>query len=115
MAKRPGVVPRTKATDAKHTGRVVPVEPLVLGQTDAAAFLGKSVSWLMEKRNLDLALIRAGEPTRGPRWYEWNGTPVYRASDLAKWFDAHAVERGQVHFRGNPTPDKSDAPAAAGA
>jgi hypothetical protein len=102
VAKKPGVVKRDRANAPPlKQGKVMPLEPLILGQADAALFLNRSVSWLMQKRDFDLALQNAGRPTEGPRWFTWGGTVAYRVKDLQDWFAAHATERGVVPWRGD--------------
>ncbi len=79
---------------------LAPVRPPVLTEPDAAAYLGKSQSWMRQRRFRDIALGRAGAEPEGPAWIQVESSILYRITDLDAWLALKTVERGQVEFRG---------------
>lgn len=76
------------------------LRPPVLTDRDAGQFLGKSQSWMRQRRFKDIALLREGKPAVGPVWIQVEKSILYRVRDLEAWLEAHAIERGQVEWRG---------------
>lgn len=95
----------TTAEARKTKGRMrratlEPVRPPVLAEADAAAYVGKSQSWMRQRRFRDIALARLGKAPDGPAWIQIESSILYRVADLDAWLESKMVERGQVEFRG---------------
>ncbi len=88
------------------TTSVVAIEPALLDEERAAAFLSRSVAWLRAHRQEDHGRAAQGEPLHGPAWIVIDKSIFYRPPDLRAWVDASAVVRGKVSFdkRRAPTP-----------
>ena len=80
--------------------KVAAVEPLLLREPDAASFIGKSPSWMRQRRFLDIALSRSGKPTIGPAWVQVESSIFYEPTALRAWVEAIRVDRGAVEWRG---------------
>ena len=79
---------------------VVAVPPAVVNERDAGAYVGKSESWIRQRRFKDAQAIRDGSQPTGPAWIAVAGSILYRLVDLDSWLVANAVERGRVEWRG---------------
>lgn len=87
---------------AVRAGRaaMVPLQPPVLSDRDAGQYIGKSQSWMRQRRFRDIAQQRLGKPPDGPTWIQVESSILYRVRDLDAWLTSKAVERGQVEWRG---------------
>lgn len=94
-------------TKAPARGEVVSTRPLLFCDSEAAAALGRSPSWIRGARAADVRAIRQGKRPTGPTWITIAKSVFYRLSDLEEWVSANAVERGVVPFsnRGTATPN----------
>lgn len=90
------------ADGAVRVGRaaMVPLQPPVLCDRDAGQYIGKSQSWMRQRRFRDIAQQRLGKPPDGPTWIQVESSILYRVRDLEAWLASKAVERGQVEWRG---------------
>lgn len=79
-------------------GEVIAVRPALLKDRDAAAYIGRSPSWIRATRAADVRAQREGREPAGPKWITINASVFYRLSDLEDWITANAVERGVVAF-----------------
>lgn len=79
---------------------LVPLQPPVLSDRDAGQYIGKSQSWMRQRRFRDIAQQRLGRPPDGPAWIQVESSILYRVRDLEAWLTSKAVERGQVEWRG---------------
>jgi hypothetical protein len=79
---------------------VAPVQPFVLCEEEAARVIGRSPSWMRQRRFQDGKLMREGKAPTGPVWVAVESSIFYRVADLQAWLDENAVERGQVAWRG---------------
>jgi hypothetical protein len=106
----------TKKTKSKaRRATLVPVRPPVLAEADAAAYVGKSQSWMRQRRFRDIARVRLGKAPDGPAWIQIESSILYRVADLDTWLESKTVERGQVEFRGRAARARVIESGAAGA
>lgn len=80
------------------TSSIIAIEPALLDEARAAAFLSRSVAWLRARRQEDHGRAARGEPLHGPGWIVIDKSIFYRPNDLRAWIDASAVIRGKVSF-----------------
>lgn len=99
----------------KRITTVAAVEPLLLREADAANVIGKSQSWMRQRRLLDIALLRAGKPTVGPAWVQVETSIFYEPAALRAWVETSRIERGQVEWRGRSKGRAPGSDALAGA
>jgi hypothetical protein len=74
------------------------VRPALLKDRDAAAYLGRSVSWIRAVRLADGKAMRDGGPLNGPKWITIGSSIFYKLVDLDAWIAANAIEGGIVQF-----------------
>ena len=94
---------KTQRQKLEGTGPLAAVRPALLNEGDAATYVGKSQSWLRQRRALDLAAMRFGDDPTGPTWVLLQNSIAYRVADLDAWVQAKAVVRGRTEFRGSVT------------
>lgn len=82
---------------ARDSGPVA-VEPALLDEHGAGAFLSRSVAWVRQQRQGDLGATARGEDPAGPPWIVINKSVFYRPADLRAWVASRAVVRGRVAF-----------------
>ena len=74
------------------------IEPALLRERDAGAFLGVSAAFLRDRRIADLRAIAEGREPSGPPWVTLGAMVFYRPAALRAWIDATTVTRGRVGF-----------------
>ena len=79
------------------------VRPALMRDSDAAAYLARSASWIRAARAGDVRARLEGRAAIGPRWLTIGKSVFYKVEDLDKWIAANATERGVIAFsnRGN--------------
>jgi len=77
---------------------VVTLRPALMRDSHAAAYLGKSASWIRAARAADTKALREGLAPGGPTWIVLGSSIMYRVADLDDWIAKHAVERGVIEF-----------------
>ena len=65
---------------------------------DAAAYLGRSPSWIRAKRADDARALAQGHAPTGPKWIVIDRSIFYRLEDLNHWVASHSIERGVISF-----------------
>jgi hypothetical protein len=90
------MTPKEKAPSVR--AEVVTVRPALMRDSHAAAYLGKSPSWIRAARAADTKLRKEGLEPAGPPWIVLGSSIMYRVADLDDWIARHAVERGVVEF-----------------
>jgi predicted DNA-binding transcriptional regulator AlpA len=96
--------PRGRALQSRL--EVVSLAPGLLRDREAAAYLGRSPSWIRGWRAKDVIAIREGRAPTGPKWITIGRSVFYRLADIETWIAANATERGVIPFadRGGVSP-----------
>ena len=81
--------------------KVRELDPLLLTERAAAAFIGRSSTWLRNARHQSASLVAAGKPPLGPEWLVIGATIMYRVPDLLSYVERVAVPNGTVRWRGH--------------
>ncbi len=89
---------------------IAPVRPAVLAERDAATYIGKSPSWMRQRRFRDIALARLKKEPDGPAWIQVESSIMYEVSALDAWLASKRIDRGQVEFRGKARARALDTP-----
>ena len=94
-------------TPSQKRTEVETLRPALMRDTEAAAYLARSASWIRGQRGLDLKARREGRAPTGPPWIVIGSSIFYRPADLDAWIALNAVDRGVVSFsnRGGPNGD----------
>lgn len=66
--------------------------PRALRESDAAAYIGFSPSYLRNQRVSDLRALRRGGAIKGPRWVTIATAIRYLREDLDNWLNANRVD-----------------------
>ena len=77
---------------------VVGLRPLLMRDRDAAAYLGRSPSWIRAKRAEDTRTMAEELAPTGPKWIVIDRSIFYRLEDLDQWVASHPTERGVISF-----------------
>lgn len=72
------MTPRAKATEKMPRGDVVALRPALLPDRAAAAYIGRSPSWIRQKRAADVKAKAEGRPISGPEWIVIERSVFYR-------------------------------------
>jgi hypothetical protein len=94
------MVKKSKKSHDRTADVVGPLRPWVVKQKQAATIIGRSETWLKERRIDDTKRIAAGLEPLGPRWLAFENGIVYRLDELERWFNSRVVECGRVPWRG---------------
>jgi hypothetical protein len=98
---------------SKKPRRLVPVTPPYLTDADAGSYIGKSQSWMRQRRFRDIALAKMGKPPEGPAWIQVESSILYEVTALDAWIAEKRIERGQVEWRGKSKATALDGEASA--
>lgn len=71
------------------------IVPRALRESDAAAYIGFSPSYLRNQRVSDVRALRRGDGIKGPRWVTIETAIRYLREDLDDWLNANRVDPGQ--------------------
>lgn len=77
---------------------IVTVEPGLLDEERAGAFLSRSVAWIRLMRQTDLDRLKRGDEPEGPPWIVIGRSVFYQPEALRAWIASRAVVRGKVSF-----------------
>jgi hypothetical protein len=94
-------VRKTQKQRLEGTSPLAAVRPALLNEGDAATYVGKSQSWLRQRRAIDVAAMKFGDKPTGPAWVLIQNSIAYRMADLDAWVQANVEVRGRAPFRGS--------------
>ncbi len=82
---------------SKHNITVL-LDPIILDEAAAAAYLCRTVQWLKRTRHIDIARARKKSAPIGPTWVVLVKSIFYRPEDLRAWVAENIVVRGTVPY-----------------